>query len=80
MAAAPRVTVYFFTKYDILSDQTIRSKRPATLEAIRLAFGQPLMETAEEISAYDLDEDGFRRRDYSVASSDMPSSREPDSN
>ena len=77
---AGTVTVYFFIKYDIASDETLRSKRPATLEAIAWAGGEPLKETAEEIDASDLDELGFRRRDYSVASSDAPSSDGPGSN
>ena len=75
-----QVTVYFFTKYDIGSDQNLRSKRPATLEAIERSFGQPLMETAEEINVADLDEEGFRRRGYSVASSDVPVKTPRDSN
>jgi hypothetical protein len=33
-------TVYCFTKYDGRSDQIIRSKRPATLDAIRWAGGE----------------------------------------
>lgn len=58
------VKVYYFRAYDIERDRMIRSKRPATLSAIR-ALGpmmQPLMETEEEIDGSYLDQDGFRRR------------------
>jgi hypothetical protein len=58
------VKVYYFRAYDIERDRMIRSKRPATLGAIR-ALGpmmQPLMETGEEIDASHLDQDGFRRK------------------
>jgi hypothetical protein len=58
------VKVYYFRAYDIERDRMIRSKRPATLSAIR-ALGpmmQPLMETEEEIDASHLDADGFRRK------------------
>ena len=58
------VKVYYFRAYDIERDRMIRSKRPATLSAIR-ALGpmmQPLMETEEEIDASQLDDDGFRRK------------------
>ena len=32
----PRVTVYYFTKYDITAGEVVLSQRPATLETIVL--------------------------------------------
>jgi hypothetical protein len=57
-----KVTVYFFSMYDIRSDENVRSKRPATLEAIKQIGGRALTETAIEISDSELDDDGFRRK------------------
>ena len=74
-----QVTVYFFSKHDVASDQTIRSQRPATLEAIRRSAGVPLMETAQEIDAADLDDVGFRRREP-AESNTVPPRERPDSN
>ena len=54
------VTVYFFEKYDIKTDQSVRSKRPATLEAITRVDGQAIMATALEIEETELDGNGFR--------------------
>jgi hypothetical protein len=59
-----KVKVYYFRAYDIGRDRVIRSKRPATLGAIR-ALGpamQPIMDSEEEIDSSLLDEDGFRRK------------------
>jgi hypothetical protein len=61
---AGTVTVYFFEKYDITSDQVIRSKRPATIAAIERVRGEAIKNTAQDIDQDDIDEDGFRRRDY----------------
>ena len=54
-------TVYYYT---FINDQgeTVRPRRPGTLEAITnssLARATPLMGTALEVDADDLDEDGF---------------------
>jgi len=57
-----KVPVYFFQKYDIISNQKVRSKRPATLEAIDKVKGEPIMETALEVDETELDGDGFRKR------------------
>ena len=53
-----KITVYYFTKYDINTDQEVRSKRMATLEFINRIEGAPLMDTAKEINVTDLDENG----------------------
>jgi hypothetical protein len=58
-----KVTVYFFEKYDIATDNTVRSKRPATLDTINKVHGQAIDETALEIDETDLDGDGFRKRE-----------------
>lgn len=54
----PKITVYYFTGYNITTDQIIRSKRMATLEAIKTFNGTPLMETAKEVDTSDLDGNG----------------------
>ena len=61
---AGTVTVYFFEMYAIESDQMVRSKRPATLAAIERVGGEAIKNTAQDVDADDIDEDGFRRRDY----------------
>jgi hypothetical protein len=58
-ATLPRVTVYYFTRYDIRTDEELRSKRPATREAIFRVCGNILEETAEEVDPIELDERGF---------------------
>jgi hypothetical protein len=58
-AAMQKVTVYYFTMYDIRSDEVVRSKRPATLEAIVRFGGTLLEETAEEVDPIELDGNGF---------------------
>jgi hypothetical protein len=57
------VTVYFFEKYDIVTDKTVRSKRPATREAISKVCGIPIESTGLEVNEADLDGDGFRKRE-----------------
>ena len=61
---AGTVTVYFFEMYVVESDQMVRSKRPATLAAIERVRGEAIKNTAQDVDADDIDEDGFRRRDY----------------
>ena len=54
-----KVTVYYFTAYDIRSDQILRSQRPATLETIAKCKGEVLKDTAQEVDASSLDDNGF---------------------
>jgi hypothetical protein len=61
---AGTVTVYFFQKYDIESDQMIRSQRPATIAAIERVHGEAIKNTAQDVDPEDIDEEGFRRRGY----------------
>jgi hypothetical protein len=50
--------VYYFTILDRLSGKTVRSKRLATLEAIK-GTGEPVMETQTTVDQTELDSDGF---------------------
>lgn len=54
-----RVSVYYFTKYDIGSDAVVRSKRPATIAAIERVCGQALLDTKLEVDPSALDSEGF---------------------
>ena len=53
-----KVTVYYFTKYDGRTDQEVRPRRMATLEFITRIQGHPLMDTAKEVDASELDAEG----------------------
>ena len=55
----PRVTVYYFTKYDITAGEVVLSQRPATLETIVSCEGKLIEETAQQVDVSELDEDGF---------------------
>ena len=57
------VTVYYFTCYNIRTDEKVRSQRPATREAIARCNGVVIEETAQEVAATCLDGDGFVARD-----------------
>lgn len=54
-----KVTVYYFTCYDIKTDQTLSSRRPATLETIAACKGEVLKDTAQEVDISSLDGNGF---------------------
>jgi hypothetical protein len=58
------VKVYLFEAYDIAEDRKLRSRRPATLEAIARIGPNfyPVMETEEVIDDSLLDSDGFVKR------------------
>ena len=55
----PKITVYYFTGYDIVTDQIIRSKRMASRERIRRFNCSPLNHTAKEVDTSELDDNGF---------------------
>ncbi|MGC9976190.1 MAG: hypothetical protein ABSC57_05670, partial [Syntrophales bacterium] len=55
----PKVTVYYFTDYNIVTDQIIRSKRMATFVWVKSLNYMPLMETAKEVDTSELDDDGL---------------------
>lgn len=54
-----KVKVYYFTTYNVMTDETKRMPRPATREAIAAAHGTALEETAQEVDASLLDGNGF---------------------
>jgi hypothetical protein len=55
----PKATVYYFKRWDMNVGQMVPSKRMATLKAIKDLGGVPLMETAKEVDASELDGNGF---------------------
>ena len=57
-----KVTVYFFKGWDDTERKNVRSKRPATLDAIAGVHGQAIMDTALEIDEDELDDNGFRKK------------------
>lgn len=54
-----KTTVYYFNRYDIKTDNTVRSKRPATREAIAACDGVAIEDTAQEVEVSRLDGNGF---------------------
>jgi len=54
-----KVKVYYFTTYNIMTDETKRMPRPATLEAISAARGTAIEETVQEVDISRLDGNGF---------------------
>ena len=62
-----KVTVYYFTFFDMDTGETVRVRRPGTLEAIRdtgMESAKPLMATAQEVDEAELDDHGFYPRRY----------------
>jgi len=55
----PRVTVYYFAKYDVTVGKMVRSQRPATLETIVVCEGTLLEDTAQQVDVSELDDNGF---------------------
>jgi hypothetical protein len=58
-----RVALFFFTMYDINADKIVRSRRPATLDAIRKFGGTPIMETEQHLDSSKVDDDGLLKID-----------------
>jgi hypothetical protein len=54
-----QVKVYYFTKYNIVTNENKRMPRPATLEAIAAAEGMALEETVQEVDPSHIDGNGF---------------------
>ena len=57
-----KATVYYFTFFDRDKGETVRPRRPGTLEAIGntgIESVNPLMSTALEVEESELDEHGF---------------------
>ena len=57
-----KISVYYFTCYDVQTDQVVRSKRPATREVIARCNGAVIEETVQEVEVAQLDDDGFLAR------------------
>ncbi len=51
--------VYKFRKYDIVSDETITSRRWATREAVKFVCGEVVEDTETEVDASFLDGNGM---------------------
>ena len=56
------ITVYFFEKWDNKEGKNIRSKRHATLDAIAVARGRAIIESALQVDKSELDDNGFRKK------------------
>ena len=57
-----KATVYYFTFFDRDKGETVRPRRPGTLEAIantRMVGVKPLISTAQEVDECELDKHGF---------------------
>ena len=58
-----KVKVYYFRRYDIKTDEMVRSSRSATRETIAQIEGAVLLEeTAQEVDKSELDDNGFYPR------------------
>ena len=62
----PKTTVYQFTKFDISQGKNIVAMRMATLEAIKLFEGTPVMDTAKEVDETEVDENGRYPKSFRV--------------
>ena len=62
-----KATVYYFTFFDRDKGETVRPRRPGTLDAIaktRMASVNPLISTAREVDESELDKNGFYLGQY----------------
>lgn len=60
-----KVLVYYFTFFDRNKRESVRPRRPGTLEAIartRRAHVKPLLNTALEVDESEVDDEGFYPR------------------
>ncbi len=57
-----KVTVYFFKKHDVVTDESNVSRRRATLETITKWRGEAILDTALEVDETELDFEGFVAR------------------
>ena len=55
------MTVYYFTWIDEHSGQAVQAPLPATVSAILAAGGEPILDSAHQIPASEINEVGFRR-------------------
>ena len=61
VAGPAQVTVYYFTWNDKHSGQVVQAPRPATVSAILAAGGEPIVDSAHQIPASEINEVGFKR-------------------
>ena len=61
LTSAAQVTVYYFTWKDPRSGQAIQACRPATVSAILAAGGEPIVDSAHQVPASEINEVGFKR-------------------
>jgi hypothetical protein len=57
-----KATVYYFTFFDVDKRETVRPRRPGTLEAIAntcMTSVKPLIRTAQDVDESELDRNGF---------------------
>ena len=58
-----KVDVYYFTGWDQMRGDNLRSKRPATLDSIKARGGTPLPQTRQTVDSSELDGNGFLKRE-----------------
>jgi hypothetical protein len=57
------VEIYYFAGWDQMQGDNLLSKRPATLEAIKVRDGTPLPQTRRVVDSGELDDNGFLKPD-----------------
>ena len=60
------VDVYYFTGWDQMEGDNLLSKRPATMEAIKVRGGTALPETRRVVDSSELDSNGFLKPDQPI--------------
>lgn len=61
VARPAQVTVYYFTWRDQQSGRAVQASRPATVSAILAAGGEPIVDSAHQIPASEINEVGVMR-------------------
>lgn len=59
-----KVTVMYYDSYFSEENDTVRSKRPATLDTIEHLKATPILETARQVDDTWLDENGLLKDEY----------------
>ena len=57
-----KTTVYHFLKYSVAHGEKLVSPRSAVMETIVKLQGEPILTTAQEVDAMDVDSDGFLKK------------------
>ena len=58
------ISVYYFTGWDQMHGDNLRSERPATLDAIGVRGGTALPETERRVDTSQLDGNGFLKPEF----------------